>query len=112
MSKCGVRRIRKSNVWYWTLLRPKYWADAVDTPPAARNASARAARRVSDRIIEAPRWNRLEMVVITLDRMPAEYGSPRAEARGIAVPERMGDWQGIRAPAYVSIMGCGTPQSS
>src|SRR6185437_7335589 len=30
MSKCGVLRRLKWNVWYWTLLRPKYCAAAVD----------------------------------------------------------------------------------
>src|SRR4051812_9205683 len=47
MSKCSVLSTCQSNLWYSTLLRPKYWAEA----PPARQASraAAAASRIAVR---------------------------------------------------------------
>src|SRR4029079_682468 len=42
MSKCSVFRIWKSSFLYWTLLRPKYCADAGIGSPASRLAAATA----------------------------------------------------------------------
>src|SRR5581483_9248054 len=45
MSKCSVFRIWKLRFLYWTLLRPKYCADAGSAPNARRRAHATARTR-------------------------------------------------------------------
>src|SRR5690348_1942609 len=42
MSKCSVFRIWKSSFLYWTLLRPKYCAEALIGTPVSRPAAASA----------------------------------------------------------------------
>src|SRR5262245_30296949 len=46
MSKCAVFNTSKWKFWYWTLLRPKYWAWASDaTVTAAHSESTTASKR-------------------------------------------------------------------
>ena len=62
MSKCSVSSTRVSNVLYWTLLRPKYWASADGGRMAAprssvkRKKSALETKRATCHIV--PPWVR------------------------------------------------------
>src|SRR5688572_13609800 len=99
MSKCSVLRTWKSRSLYWTLLRPKYWAEASGaTAPAKITAAATSRiRAIVETFTASPRADRQALGSFRIGRAvvrdcPFDFAARgRFRARAIGVRHRVDD---------------------